>query len=89
MRQKRKIVCVDCGAEFWSAAPNVERCEVCRVRHSRAVERERYHRNKVLISMGKKNRAGGSTSDVHFLDLPCPWESGRLPDSVTRNALWA
>ena len=88
MRQKRRLVCVDCGAEFWSAATNVERCEVCRVRHSHEVDRARYERNRALISMGKKNKAGGSIADVHFLNMPCPWESGRLPDSVTRKALW-
>ena len=74
-------VCVDCGTSFEGNKLKI-RCPDCERKHHAMQARACYAAKKARGQVPPKQH-------VHFLDLPCPWTDGRLPESVTRNALWA
>ena len=73
-------ICIDCGTSFEGHDLKV-RCPVCERKHHAMQARACYAAKKARGQVPPPQH-------VHFLDLPCPWTDGRLPDSVTRNALW-
>ena len=74
-------VCAVCGAEFIGHKLKI-RCPGCERKHHAM-------QSRALYAAKKARGQVPSPQHVHFLDLPCPWTDGRLPESVTRNALWA
>lgn len=74
-------VCVDCGTSFEGHKLKI-RCTDCERKHHAMQARACYAAKKARGQVPPPQH-------VHFLDLPCPWTDGRLPESVTRNALWA
>ena len=74
-------VCIDCGEPFEGHKLKM-RCPDCERKHHAMQARACYAAKKARGQVSPPKH-------VHFLDLPCPWTDGRLPDSVTRNALWA
>ncbi len=91
MYRKRAVICRDCGTVFETAAVNAVRCRGCQKKHRNECEKRR----KRLLSAEREQvepdaeRELWKKSEIAFLNLPCPWADGRLPESVTRNQVWS
>lgn len=89
MYRKRAVICRDCGTVFETAAVNAVRCRGCQKKHRNECEKARYRRRVTKRAGMEDADEPVKLKDVHFLDLPCPWADGRLPESVTRNQVWS
>lgn len=93
MFEKKKVVCA-CGVEFFTRCSNKKRCDKCQAKHRRESMRELYEKRKVLLaSLPKEERehVGRRRAVIvpeHELVMTCPWEEGRLPESVRMNQVW-
>ena len=77
-------ICVDCGAEFQGHKLKA-RCPACQ-KAKHAEENRQWYAKKAKAMKKETNTCKKS---VFFLNLPCPWTDGRLPESVRINQVWA
>ncbi len=93
MFEKRKVVCA-CGAEFFTRSSNKIRCDKCQAKHHKEAMRKIYAQRKERLALcpkKKKEPVGRKRAVIvpeHELVMTCPWEEGRLPESVRMNQVW-
>lgn len=92
MFEKRKVVCA-CGAEFFTRSLNKQRCDRCQTEHHKQDMRKIYaQRKEKLAAVPKEKKDVGRRRAMiapeHELVMTCPWEEGRLPESVRMNQVW-
>ena len=89
MYRKRTVTCRDCGTAFETAAVNAVRCKDCQKKHRNECEKIRKRSLAARYRETPDDRKEfWKNSEIEFLNLPDPWNEGRLPESVTKNQLW-
>ena len=81
---KTTVICSICGAKFHGHILK-KRCPDCCRKHHAEENRRWYAKKKA--AMGEKAYAVVKSS-VHMVNMPCPWQDGRLPASVLLNQIW-